>query len=112
MDYINIILVLIAFATGLSTVVATAYGVSRKNYNTVLKDSNDAYEKRVEQLEGLLQQAIDEQTRKDIAHAKEADDLRGRIHILESIKTPPFEPLLKLIHSNHKELITILRGTK
>ena len=110
MEYLSLILGLFTAASVLGTVSAVFYGVRQKTIIATLRESNDAYKERNEQLEKSLE-----------GLTKQITLLEGRIKSLEQIKTPPIEPLIKLIEQNekqsqrrHEELMTMLpeRRTK
>jgi hypothetical protein len=109
MDVINLILAGVALSTILATIAASFYGVRQKTIIATLKESNDAYKERnqmIEQENAELKKSLIDQGEQ---HTKDLAELRGRIITLEKIKTPPLEPLMKLINDNHAEVMAKLQ---
>lgn len=110
MDILTLILGLFTAASVLATVSASFYGVRQKTIIQTLRESNSAYKERNEQLETSLSSL-----------EKEVIILKDRMKVLEQIKTPSIEPLIKLIEQNetqsqhrHDELMAMMprRRTK
>ena len=108
MEYLSLILGIFALVSLLGTVAASFYGVRQKTIIATLRESNDAYKERNDMLDKQLEKLI-------IDHKSQIDELAGRIRNLEAIKTPPIQPLMKLIEANelsnqrrHDELMAAL----
>ncbi len=109
MDILSLILGLFTAASVLATVAASFYAVRQKTIIATLRESNDAYKERNEQLEKSLE-----------GIEKQVTILEGRIKTLEAIKTPPIQPLIKLVETTeinnqtrHEELMRSLpKGRK
>lgn len=110
MDILSLILGGFALAAILATIAASFYGVRQKTIITTLKESNDAYKERNQMVEienGELKKTLLE---RDEQHTKDLAELRGRIITLEKIKTPPFEPMIALMETHHKEVMKAVKG--
>lgn len=110
MDILSLILGGFALAAILATIAASFYGVRQKTVIEVLQKSNDAYKERNEQLEDEKAEFKLEAERKDKEYLAKLSELEGRIKTLEAIKTPPFEPMMALIETHHKEVMKAVKG--
>lgn len=111
MEILNYILGGFALASILATISASFYGVRQKTVIFTLKESNDAYKERNDQIEKdnkLLRDTMLENDKKYLASLKE---LEGRIKTLENIKTPPLDQFFELMANNHKEVMEALKST-
>lgn len=105
MEVLNWILGGFTLASVLGTLAASFYGVRSKTIIVTLEASNKAYKERNEILEQQIKDIIAD-------NAKKIAELQGRVAALESIKTPPLQPLIKLVESNHKEVMKAITGSK
>lgn len=94
-----IVLAFFTLASIFGTVAASFYGVRQKTIIETLQASNNAYVERNSQLVALTKE-----------QAVRISQLEGRVTTLENIKTPPLEPLIQLITSNHIEIMTALNN--
>lgn len=91
--------------------ILASYFLVVKNNTTIttLKESNAAYKERNEQLEKDNTQLKGQIERLIKDYQKQLSELKGKVEVLEKIKTPPIEPLIKMIGENHKEVMTALQ---
>jgi len=101
MEIISTILGVITLVGVLALIAAYFYRVRSKDIIATLKDSNDAYSERVKLLE-------EDKKRTDEAHKLKISELEGRLSTLERMKTPPLQPLIEMVHSNHLEVMRAL----
>lgn len=97
MESLNLIIACFTLASILGTISATFYGVRQKTIIKTLETSNKAYAERNLQLEALTKE-----------QAIKITALEGRVTTLENIKTPALEPLINIVNTNHKEIMTVL----
>jgi len=100
MEILNYVLTGLTLASALGAISATFYGVRQTQTIKILKDSNDAYKERNVTLESDR-----------ILFEDKIKDLEARIIAVEKLKTPSFEPIIRLINANHLEIMKEL-GTK
>lgn len=101
MNTITILLAALTLASTLGAASAVFYGVRQKTIIEVLRLSNDSYKERNEQLESIIKE-------RDAKYAKDIAELQGKVSVLENIKTPPLEPMMKQMNTNHKEVMKVL----
>lgn len=95
------VLTCISFAGAVGTVLGTTYGFRQTTIIKTLDQSNKAYFERNQQLEDAYTRLMHESAGR-IGH------LEGRVHTLESLKTPSLEPLMHIVEHNHKQVMTML----
>lgn len=96
--------------TGFLAILASYFLVVKNNTTiTTLKESNAAYKERNEQLEKDNEQLRNQIERIIKDHERQISELQGKVHVLEKIKTPPIEPLIKMIADNHTEVMKALK---
>lgn len=103
MNYSDFIQTCIALVGILGVVIAGFYGIKQKTTIITLKESNEAYVERNDQLEKERIELKQE-------WAEKFAELNGRIKTLERIKTPPLRPLIEMVQQNHVEVMSTLRG--
>ena len=98
MDVLTVILFIFTAASVLGAAASIFYTVRANTIIATLKESNSAYKERNEQLETT-------NTNLTRDYSSKITELQGRVTALEKIKTPPFEPMMKLIATNHEEVM-------
>lgn len=99
--------------TGFLAILASYFLVVKNNTTiATLKESNAAYKERNEQLEkdNLQLKSQIERLIKD--HQRQLNELQGKVEVLQKIKTPALEPLIKMIADNHKEVMVAITKEK
>lgn len=105
MEILNYILAGFTVVSIIGTLAASFYGVSQKATIEILEKSNAAFKVRNDQLEEQL---------KDLTadYSKQISELTGRVGTLEKIKTPPYEPMIKLIENGHQQILAAIKESK
>lgn len=92
MDYLQAIGAAITFGSALGAIVAGFFAQRQKSLVTLLRESNNDYKERVEQLE---------QERDDLKKAVQA--LRDEVQELKRQRALPLEKLVKLVTQQHAD---------
>lgn len=88
----------ITLASTVGTVLGTTYGFRQNTVIRTLETSNKAYSERNLQLEDAYSRLMHES-------AGRIGNLEGRVHTLESLKTPSLDPLMHIVKHNHEEVM-------
>lgn len=103
MEILHQFSVILTLASVLGAGAGTFYGFRQKAVIKLYQTSNSAYIERNEQLE-------EENVRIKKEYSEAIAELKGRVHTLESLKTPDISGLKTVLNNNHNELLFAIKS--